>query len=61
MRFWITLTLVMLAGCASAPQKPGAPAFDAVTWDKFLRHIQEFAFADAQALLDDGLARLAEP
>jgi HPt (histidine-containing phosphotransfer) domain-containing protein len=37
------------------------PAFDAPTWEKFLRHIQEFAFADAQALLDHVLARLLEP
>jgi two-component system sensor histidine kinase/response regulator len=34
------------------------PAFDAVTWDQFLRQIQQFAFADAQALLDQALARL---
>jgi two-component system sensor histidine kinase/response regulator len=37
------------------------PAFDAPAWDKFLRHIQEFAFADAQALLHQALARLLEP
>jgi two-component system sensor histidine kinase/response regulator len=36
------------------------PAFDAATWEKFLRKIQEFAFADAQALLDQMLARLPE-
>jgi hypothetical protein len=34
------------------------PAFDAVTWEQFLRHTQGFAFADAQALLDHALARL---
>jgi PAS domain S-box-containing protein len=33
-------------------------AFDAVTWDQFLRQIQQFAFADAQALLDQALAHL---
>jgi HPt (histidine-containing phosphotransfer) domain-containing protein len=33
------------------------PAFDAVTWDQFLRHIQQFGFADAQALLDQALAQ----
>jgi hypothetical protein len=37
------------------------PAFDAVTWEKFLRHTQAFAFADAQTLLDQMLARLPEP
>jgi two-component system sensor histidine kinase/response regulator len=37
------------------------PAFDVATWDKFLRHTQDFAFADAQALLDQALARLPEP
>jgi hypothetical protein len=36
------------------------PAFDPLSWDKFLRHTQEFAFADAQALLDQALARLPE-
>jgi HPt (histidine-containing phosphotransfer) domain-containing protein len=34
------------------------PAFDAVTWDQFLRQTQQFAFADAQALLDQALAHL---
>jgi two-component system sensor histidine kinase/response regulator len=34
------------------------PAFDAATWDKFWRKTQEFAFADAQALLDQVLADL---
>jgi PAS domain S-box-containing protein len=34
------------------------PAFDAVTWEQFLRHTQGFAFADAQTLLDQALARL---
>jgi len=36
------------------------PAFDAPTWEKFLRHTQEFKFADAQALLDQAIARLPE-
>jgi two-component system sensor histidine kinase/response regulator len=36
------------------------PAFDAVTWEKFLRHIQDFAFTEAQALLDQVLSRLPE-
>jgi two-component system sensor histidine kinase/response regulator len=36
------------------------PAFDAATWDQFQRKTQEFAFADAQALLDQMLARLPE-
>jgi PAS domain S-box-containing protein len=34
------------------------PAFDAVTWDEFLRQTQGFAFADAQSLLDQALAHL---
>jgi two-component system sensor histidine kinase/response regulator len=34
------------------------PAFDAVTWEQFLRLTQQFAFADAQALLDQAVARL---
>jgi hypothetical protein len=34
------------------------PAFDAATWSQFLRHVQQFAFADAQALLDEVVARL---
>jgi two-component system sensor histidine kinase/response regulator len=34
------------------------PAFDAATWDQFLRQTQQFAFADAQALLDQALAHL---
>jgi hypothetical protein len=34
------------------------PAFDAVTWEQFLRQTQGFAFADAQALLDQALAHL---
>lgn len=37
------------------------PAFDAATWEKFLRHSQQFAFADAQSLLDQMLARLPDP
>jgi HPt (histidine-containing phosphotransfer) domain-containing protein len=36
------------------------PAFDAATWDQFMRKTQEFAFADAQALLDQMLAGLPE-
>jgi len=36
------------------------PAFDATTWDQFLRKTQEFAFADAQALLDQVLAHIPE-
>jgi two-component system sensor histidine kinase/response regulator len=36
------------------------PAFDAPTWEQFLRHTQGFAFADAQALLDQVLAHLPE-
>jgi two-component system sensor histidine kinase/response regulator len=34
------------------------PAFDAVTWERFLRQAQQFAFADAQALLDEALAQM---
>jgi hypothetical protein len=34
------------------------PAFDATTWERFLRQTQEFAFADAQGLLEQALARL---
>jgi hypothetical protein len=34
------------------------PAFDDATWGQFLRHTQGFAFADAQALLDQALAHL---
>ncbi len=34
------------------------PAFDAVTWAQFLRQTQEFAFADARALLDQAIAGL---
>jgi HPt (histidine-containing phosphotransfer) domain-containing protein len=36
------------------------PAFDAATWEQFLRKTQEFAFADAQALLDQVLAHMPE-
>ncbi len=36
------------------------PAFDAGMWEEFLRKTQEFAFADAQALLNEMLARLPE-
>jgi HPt (histidine-containing phosphotransfer) domain-containing protein len=34
------------------------PAFDAATWEQFLRKTQEFAFAEAHALLDQVLADL---
>jgi two-component system sensor histidine kinase/response regulator len=34
------------------------PAFDAATWEQFMRKTQEFAFADAQALLNKVLAHL---
>jgi CheY-like chemotaxis protein len=34
------------------------PAFDAATWEQFLRQTQQFAFADAQALLEQALAHL---
>jgi hypothetical protein len=34
------------------------PAFDDATWEQFMRKTQEFAFADAQALLDQLLADL---
>jgi two-component system sensor histidine kinase/response regulator len=34
------------------------PAFDAATWEQFQRQTQQFAFADAQALLDQALAHL---
>jgi two-component system sensor histidine kinase/response regulator len=34
------------------------PAFDAATWERFLRLTQGFAFADAQALLGQALAHL---
>jgi hypothetical protein len=36
------------------------PAFDAAAWEQFLRHTQGFAFADAQALLDQALTHLPE-
>jgi two-component system sensor histidine kinase/response regulator len=36
------------------------PAFDAATWEQFLRKTQEFAFADAQSLLDQVLEHLPE-
>jgi hypothetical protein len=36
------------------------PAFDAVAWERFMRKTQEFAFADAQSLLNEALALLAE-
>jgi two-component system sensor histidine kinase/response regulator len=36
------------------------PAFDAAAWEQFLRKTQEFAFADAQTLLDQVLAKLPE-
>jgi hypothetical protein len=34
------------------------PAFDSTMWERFLRHTQEFAFADAQSLLEQALAHL---
>lgn len=34
------------------------PAFDAATWEQFLRHTQGFAFGDAQALLERALAQM---
>ena len=34
------------------------PAFDAVTWEQFLRQTQGFAFSEAQALLEQALAHL---
>jgi PAS domain S-box-containing protein len=34
------------------------PAFDAVTWEQFLRQTQQFAFAEAQTLLDQALAQM---
>jgi hypothetical protein len=34
------------------------PAFDVATWEQFLRCTQGFAFAEAQTLLDQALARL---
>jgi two-component system sensor histidine kinase/response regulator len=34
------------------------PAFDAATWEQFQRHTQDFAFADAQTLLDQALAQM---
>lgn len=34
------------------------PAFDTATWEQFLRHTQGYAFADAQALLDQAIAHL---
>jgi PAS domain S-box-containing protein len=37
------------------------PAFDAATWDQFLRQTQQFAFADAQAILDQALAQMPAP
>jgi two-component system sensor histidine kinase/response regulator len=37
------------------------PAFDISTWQQLQRHMQEFNFADAQALLDQVLARVPEP
>jgi two-component system sensor histidine kinase/response regulator len=36
------------------------PAFDAASWERFLRHTQEFAFAEARTLLDGALARLSQ-
>jgi len=36
------------------------PAFDLVAWQQFVRQTQGFAFADAQALLEQALANLQE-
>jgi two-component system sensor histidine kinase/response regulator len=50
-------------GAVTFAEENGAslrPAFDPATWDRFLRHIQDFAFADAQTLLDQAIARLPE-
>jgi two-component system sensor histidine kinase/response regulator len=35
------------------------PAFDDATWEQFLRQTQQFAFADAQATLDQALAQMS--
>jgi two-component system sensor histidine kinase/response regulator len=35
------------------------PAFAAAAWDQFLRQTQQFAFADAQAILDQALAQMS--
>jgi two-component system sensor histidine kinase/response regulator len=35
------------------------PAFDDATWEQFLHQTQQFAFADAQATLDQALAQLS--
>jgi HPt (histidine-containing phosphotransfer) domain-containing protein len=43
---------------AEANQASLRPAFDAAEWEQFLRLTQEFAFADAHALLDQVFARL---
>jgi PAS domain S-box-containing protein len=34
------------------------PAFDAAMWEQFQRQIQQFAFADAESLLDQALAQV---
>jgi HPt (histidine-containing phosphotransfer) domain-containing protein len=36
------------------------PAFDADSWDRFRRHTEGFAFAEASALLDQAVASLPE-
>jgi HPt (histidine-containing phosphotransfer) domain-containing protein len=43
---------------AEANQATLRPAFDAVTWERFLRQVQGFAFADAGVLLEQALAHL---
>jgi two-component system sensor histidine kinase/response regulator len=43
---------------AEENQESLRPAFDPSTWEQFLRQTQGFAFAEAQALLDQALARL---
>jgi hypothetical protein len=35
------------------------PAFDDAAWEHFLRQTQQFAFADAQAILDQALAQMS--
>jgi two-component system sensor histidine kinase/response regulator len=37
------------------------PAFDAATWEQFLRQTQQFAFADAHAILNQALAQMPAP
>ncbi len=37
------------------------PAFEGTAWDQFAKHVQGFAFADAQPLLEQALLRLHAP